>query len=89
VLFVTVAGGSKRRDDQELAAAGQLEKKVVNCLGCGKIYDCRNVTNDIIAFLGKNITIFLPMKVGTLQVGAWVVCSNPYVALASHDNGSV
>ena len=50
--FIT-AGGSKRRDDEELAAAGQLEKKVVNCLSCGKIYDCRNITNDIIKFLGR------------------------------------
>jgi hypothetical protein len=29
------------------------ERKVVNCLSCGKIYDCRNVTNDIIKFLGE------------------------------------
>lgn len=26
---------------------------MVNCLSCGKIYDCRNVTNDIIKFLGE------------------------------------
>jgi hypothetical protein len=26
--------------------------QVVNCLGCGKIYDCRNTTNDVIKFLG-------------------------------------
>ena len=30
----------------------QLEKPVVNCLACGKVYDCRPVTNDIINFLG-------------------------------------
>lgn len=29
------------------------ERKVVNCLSCGKIYDCRNVSNDILRFLGK------------------------------------
>lgn len=32
----------------------QLEKKVVNCLACGKIYDCRSQepTNDTLLFLG-------------------------------------
>lgn len=33
------------------AAAPHLERPVVNCLGCGKIYDCRQVTNDILRFL--------------------------------------
>eukprot|EP00887_Chlorella_sp_A99_P006420 scaffold3.g6420.t1 len=29
----------------------RLEHQVVNCLSCGKVYDCRAVTNDILAFL--------------------------------------
>ncbi|KAG2487351.1 hypothetical protein HYH03_014064 [Edaphochlamys debaryana] len=33
--------------------AATLEKKILNCLGCGKIYDCRNVTNDILRFLDR------------------------------------
>ncbi|KXZ45726.1 hypothetical protein GPECTOR_51g712 [Gonium pectorale] len=33
--------------------AASLERQVVNCLGCGKIYDCRNVTNDILRFLDR------------------------------------
>ena len=31
----------------------RVEKSVVNCLACGKVYDCRPVTNDIIMFLGE------------------------------------
>lgn len=36
------------------AAAATLERPVVNCLGCGKIYDCRSVTSDIARFLGEH-----------------------------------
>jgi hypothetical protein len=42
---------------------------VVNCLSCGKIYDCRSVTNDIIKFLGE-------------WQGKWVglcSCGKPYL----------
>ncbi len=36
-----------------MALAASLERKVVNCLGCGKIYDCRNaMSNDVLRFLG-------------------------------------
>ena len=35
----------------EAKTAG-LERKVANCLSCGKIFDCRNVTNDILRFIG-------------------------------------
>ena len=34
------------------ALAGRLERPVVNCLRCGRIFDCRGVTNDTIQFLG-------------------------------------
>ncbi len=30
-----------------------VERQVVNCLSCGKVYDCRSFTNDIIRFLGE------------------------------------
>jgi hypothetical protein len=33
-------------------AAG-LERPVVNCLGCGKIYDARALSNDVLAFLSE------------------------------------
>ena len=38
----------------QTAPEAQLEKKVVNCLACGKIYDCRSQepTNDTLLFLG-------------------------------------
>ena len=38
----------------QVAPEAQLEKKVVNCLACGKIYDCRfqEPTNDTLLFLG-------------------------------------
>lgn len=46
-------GGSKAADSGPLALAASLERKVVNCLGCGKIYDCRNaMSNDVLRFLG-------------------------------------
>eukprot|EP00891_Asterochloris_glomerata_P002235 jgi/Astpho2/2235/Aster-03216 len=44
----------------------QLEKKVVNCLACGKIYDCRSQepTNDTLLFLGSGgICTFCGAKV--------------------------
>ena len=41
----------------QTAPEAQLEKKVVNCLACGKIYDCRSQepTNDTLLFLGGYI----------------------------------
>jgi hypothetical protein len=45
--------GSQRKSpgsQLEQLTAG-LERKVANCLSCGKIYDCRSLTNDIIAFI--------------------------------------
>ena len=33
-------------------AACRLQRRVVNCLSCGKVYDCRGVSNDVIQFLG-------------------------------------
>jgi hypothetical protein len=36
-------------------AAGSItdcvERKVANCLSCGKIFDCRVITNDVICFI--------------------------------------
>jgi hypothetical protein len=34
----------------------RLERKVANCLSCGKIFDCRNVTSDVMRFIGKQHT---------------------------------
>jgi hypothetical protein len=34
------------------AKTAALERKVANCLACGRIFDCRNVTNDILRFIG-------------------------------------
>jgi hypothetical protein len=47
------AGGQRKStpgSQLEQLTAG-LERKVANCLSCGKIYDCRSLTNDIIAFI--------------------------------------
>ncbi|GFR42813.1 hypothetical protein Agub_g3703 [Astrephomene gubernaculifera] len=45
--------GVRGPDGGALALAAALERQVVNCLGCGKIYDCRSATNDIIRFLDR------------------------------------
>ncbi|GIL59226.1 hypothetical protein Vafri_13915, partial [Volvox africanus] len=45
--------GVRAPDGGALALAASLERKVLNCLGCGKIYDCRSVTNDILKFLDR------------------------------------
>jgi len=45
-------GGGRRKGEQLDSLAAKLERKVANCLSCGKIFDCRNVTNDIIRFIG-------------------------------------
>ncbi|GIL84063.1 hypothetical protein Vretifemale_12782 [Volvox reticuliferus] len=45
--------GVRAPDGGALALAASLERKVLNCLGCGKIYDCRSVTNDILRFLDR------------------------------------
>jgi hypothetical protein len=47
-------GGGRRanKGEQLDSISSKLERKVANCLSCGKIFDCRNVTNDIIRFIG-------------------------------------
>ncbi|GMH38757.1 hypothetical protein BSKO_06641 [Bryopsis sp. KO-2023] len=55
------SGGKKKSQnpsqiDQQLPTAANLERKVANCLGCGKIYDCRKVTEEILRFLESNGT---------------------------------
>lgn len=48
-------GGTGRRKGGQLdSICSNLERKVANCLSCGKIFDCRNVTNDIIRFVGEH-----------------------------------
>ncbi|GAX79653.1 hypothetical protein CEUSTIGMA_g7094.t1 [Chlamydomonas eustigma] len=47
-----VSSGSSQA--QKNLTAANLEKKVLNCLGCGKIYDCRAVTTDITRFLERD-----------------------------------
>lgn len=47
----SAGSASSARDGGPLSAA-RLERPVVNCLSCGKIFDCRAVTNDTIQFLG-------------------------------------
>ena len=44
--------GKRSKGAPRAAPRPQLEKPVVNCLACGKVYDCRLVTNDVITFLG-------------------------------------
>lgn len=46
-------GQGRRRGEQLDSISSKLERKVANCLSCGKIFDCRNVTNDIIRFIGE------------------------------------
>jgi hypothetical protein len=55
----TVGGIKVRRVTKKKGAAAvakpagrKLDKPVVNCLCCGKVYDCRNVTGDVMRFLG-------------------------------------
>lgn len=47
-------GGGRRanKGEQLDSISAKLERKVANCLSCGKIFDCRHVTNDIIRFIG-------------------------------------
>jgi hypothetical protein len=47
-------GGSSGSSLSRAAAlAARLERRVLNCLGCGKIYDCRSTSDpDVIKFLG-------------------------------------
>lgn len=46
------SGGQRKGPVSQLEQlTGGLERKVANCLSCGKIFDCRSLTNDIIAFI--------------------------------------
>ncbi|KAF5840213.1 2OG-Fe(II) oxygenase superfamily-domain-containing protein [Dunaliella salina] len=57
-------GVSSRRDDQMLSIVSTLERKVANCLGCGKIFDCRTTSNEVIRFLeGGGTCTFCGRKV--------------------------
>jgi hypothetical protein len=44
--------GRRGKGEQLDSIGSKLERKVANCLSCGKIFDCRNATNDIIRFIG-------------------------------------
>lgn len=44
--------GGKGGETSLDSLTAKLERKVANCLSCGKIFDCRSVTNDIIRFIG-------------------------------------
>lgn len=46
-------GGAKGKDTAASDPAAALERPVVNCLGCGKIYDCRALSNDTLDFLSE------------------------------------
>ncbi len=46
--------GKRAKGGAGAPARPRVEKTVVNCLACGKVYDCRPVTNDIIMFLGEH-----------------------------------
>jgi hypothetical protein len=46
------AGGAGAKPAGGTLTAARLDRPVVNCLACGRIFDCRAVTNDIIQFLG-------------------------------------
>ena len=54
----------------------QLEKKVVNCLSCGKIYDCRSqeLSNDTHVFLGGHSAI-APCDAGRQPLGRLRFCA--------------
>lgn len=45
-------GGAGGKPKGGALTAASLERPVVNCLSCGKIFDCRAVTNATIQFLG-------------------------------------
>jgi hypothetical protein len=50
------SSSSRRKGDkgeQLDSITSRLERKVANCLSCGKIFDCRNVTSDVMRFIGK------------------------------------
>jgi hypothetical protein len=47
------AGGGQADKGGGSLTAARLERRVVNCLSCGRIFDCRAVTNDTIQFLGE------------------------------------
>ena len=71
-------GSSRGRKGEQLdAISAKLERKVANCLSCGKIFDCRTVTNDVIRFIGK--------RRGCVDGGNEVLClhKNPMALLMS------
>ncbi len=45
------AAASGSRSKEERVAA--VERKVANCLCCGKVYDCRSTSSDILRFLDR------------------------------------
>ena len=52
--------GKRAKGGAGAPARPRVEKAVVNCLACGKVYDCRPVTNDIIMFLGAHAAVGMP-----------------------------
>lgn len=50
-------GGAGGQGRSQAGAGSAVERQVVNCLGCGKIYDCRQRPNeilpqDVLSFIG-------------------------------------
>lgn len=52
------SGGAKGggKGQQLSSLTGGLERQVANCLSCGKVYDCRGVSSDIIRFIGEALS---------------------------------
>ncbi|WIA31837.1 hypothetical protein OEZ86_002704 [Tetradesmus obliquus] len=63
------SGGQRKGPVSQLEQlTGGLERKVANCLSCGKIFDCRSLTNDIIAFIhGKFACTYCGAQVAMTQ----------------------
>ena len=56
--------GKRAKGGASVPARPRVEKTVVNCLACGKVYDCRPVTNDIIMFLGGHASTYRCIRRG-------------------------
>jgi hypothetical protein len=77
------ATGRRGKGEQLDSIGSKLERKVANCLSCGKIFDCRNVTNDIIRFIGVYSTQMSALRVGQ-RVAPGCVPSIPQPGTPQH-----
>ena len=70
-------GGGGTQPGGEAGASRQLAKPVVNCLRCGKIYDCRTTSDAARRFLGACVRLERVQR-----VHRWDACDTMHIAAA-------